>query len=213
MVDGLLVLWRALRHVNQRGYIYIWTNIAWIALSLPIITSAAAWAGLIRMSQTALTTPTADFGDFWTGFRENLGRGAVMSLLNVVIIVINVTNLEAYRFQAGAGIDLLRVIWLLTLVIWFGTQFYMWPLFYRMEQPTLRGAMRNAVVMIVLNPGFTLVVWAGIGLLVILSTVLFPAWLLLTGGILAAVANSAVLDRLEIAGARVEIGEENLTRV
>jgi hypothetical protein len=100
-----------------------------------------------------LTTPTADFGDFWTGFRENLGRGAVMSLLNVVIIVINVTNLEAYRFQAGAGIDLLRVIWLLTLVIWFGTQFYMWPLFYRMEQPTLRGAMRNAVVMIVLNPG------------------------------------------------------------
>ncbi len=213
MVDGVRALGRALRHVNHRGYIYIWANIAWVALTLPVVTAPAAWAGLVRMSQSAYTTPTADFQDFWAGFRENLGRGVLISLLNLAVVGVNLSNLQAYRTQVG--FDLLRVIWLGTLVIWFGAQFYMWPIFYRMERPTLTGSMRNAMVMMLLNPGFTLVVWMGITLIIILSTLLFPAWVLLTGGTLAAIANSAVLDRLEAAGfaVRQESGEENLDKV
>lgn len=216
MAAGLRAYWRGLRHVNHRGYIYIWANVMWAALSLPIVTAPAAWAGLVRMSQSAYMTPTADIRDFWAGFRENLKRGAVMSLLNVAVIVVNVTNLQAYHAQAGAGFDALRAIWLLALVIWFGIQFYMWPIFYRMEQPTLVGSLRNAAVMMLLNPGFTIVVWIGVILIVILSTILFPAWGLLTGGTLAAIANSAVLDRLEATGlvvVRSEGGEENLSGV
>jgi hypothetical protein len=91
----------------------------------------------------------------------------------------------------------------------------MWPLFYRMEHPTLIRSMRNAVVMMFLNPLFTMAIWIGVALIVFLSTVLFPAWILLTGGALAAIANGAVLDRLEAAGFPVWLrsSEENLTGV
>jgi uncharacterized membrane protein YesL len=215
MTEGLRVLGRALRHVNHRGYVYIWTNIAWAVLSLPVITAPAAWAGLVRMSQTAYTSPTADFSDFWVGFRENLQRGALMGVLNLAIMVVNIINFQAYRFQTGVGFDFLRAIWLFTLAIWFGVQFYMWPIFYRMQEPTMLGSMRNAVVMMLMNPGFTLLIWIGVAVIAILSTILFPAWLLLTGGTLAAIANNAVLNRLSAAGFDMSTGggEENLMGV
>jgi uncharacterized membrane protein YesL len=197
MMAGLRAWLRALRHLNQQGYIYVWANVLWAALSLPVITAPAAWAGLVRMSRLSYTTPTANVNDFWQGFRENFRQGLALGLLNVVIVVVNISNLQAYREEAGA---LLRAVWLLTLFIWFAVQFYLWPIYYAMAKPSLTGAMRNAVVMLMLNPGFTLGVWFGIAVIVIFSMIFFPAWLLVTGGALAAIANSAVLDRLAAAG-------------
>jgi len=206
VVAGLRAWLRGLRHLNEQGYIYIWANLFWAALSLPVITAPAAWAGLVRMSTLAHTTPTASVGDFWQGFRENLRRGMLLGLLNVVVIVVNISNIQSYREQPGMVLVLLRAVWLVTLALWFAIQFYMWPIYYQMTQPSVTGALRNAAVMILLNPGFTLGLWLGVMLVVVLSTILFPAWLLLTGGALAAIATSAVLDRLEAAGhhARVE---------
>ncbi len=205
MIAGLRVWWRALRHLNEQGYIYVWANLLWAVLSLPIITAPAAWAGLVRMSMVAHTTPTASIHDFWQGFRDNLRPGILLGLLNIVIIVVNVSNLQAYREQSGVLLVLLRMVWLLTLVLWFAVQFYSWPLYYQMEHPGIVAAMRNAVVMILVNPTFTLGLWLGVTLVVIFSLIFFPAWLLLTGGALAAIATSAVLDRLEAADYRTVI--------
>jgi len=202
MIAGLGAWWRGLRHLEHRGYIYIWANVLWVLLSLPILTAPAAWAGLIRLSHAAHTGPTADIRDFWDGFRENLKRGAVLAVLNLAVVVVNVTNLLAYREQTGLVAASLRIAWMLILALWFGVQFYMWPLFYEMREPSVRGAMRNAAVMILLNPGFTMGLWLGVALILVASTVLVAAWLLLTGGALAAIATSAVLDRLEAAGLR-----------
>jgi hypothetical protein len=54
--------------------------------------------------------------------------------------------------------------------------------------------------MILLNPLFTLGLWLGVALILAFSMVFFIAWVLLTAGALAAVANSAVLNRLGAAG-------------
>ncbi len=196
MITGLLTCWRGLRHLNHRGYIYIWGNLFWFLLSLPIVTAPAAWAGLIKMSHTAYTERHADLNDFWDGFKENLRRGLAMAVLNIIIIGINISNLVAYQNQPGFLFLALRWMWIAALLIWITLQFYMWPLFYQMKEPTLRGAARNALVMMFLNPGFTLGLWIGIALIIIFSTVLVGAWLLLTGSLLAATATGAVFDRL-----------------
>ena len=57
--------------------------------------------------------------------------------------------------------------------------------------------MRNALVMVLRNPLFTLALLIVIALLAALSTLLVAAWLLLTWGAISAIANAAVLDRLE----------------
>jgi hypothetical protein len=202
MFAGLQAVWRALRHLNHRGYVYIWANLLWVVLSLPLVTAPAAWAGMVRMSYLAHTRPTADLRDLWDGFRQNLRRGLVIFVLNVVLVGVNISNLTAYAGQTGLLYDIGRSVWIGVLVVWAAIQFYLWPLLYEMKQPSLKGALRNAAVMVYLNPVFTLAVLACAALIALLSTVFFASWLLISGGALAAIANSAVFDRLAAAGLR-----------
>jgi uncharacterized membrane protein YesL len=205
MIDALRAWWRGLRHLNHRGYIYIWADVLWFVLSLPVITAPAAWAGLIKMSRQAYTQPTADLHDFWEGFRENLGRGAVVAVANLLFIGVNIVNLVVYQEQNTPIAMALRGVWLLALVAWAAVQMYLWPLLYELQQPSLLGALRNAAVMALLNPLFTLTLLAGVALVAVISTVLVAAWPLLTGGLLASVITFAVLDRLAAAGLREPI--------
>jgi hypothetical protein len=101
-------------------------------------------------------------------------------------------------------------VWVFALVLWFGVQFYVWPIFYAMERPTLAGAFRNAAVMAIRSPLFTLASWALAAVILVLSSLLLLAWLLLTGSLLAVLATVLVTDSLQAAGfaadARLERG-------
>jgi uncharacterized membrane protein YesL len=200
-VFAALQAWRrALRHLNHRGYVYIWGNVLWIVLTLPLLTAPAAWAGINRLSYAAYRSPAASLDEFWQGFRENLKHSLVLGVVNLVVVIVNVSNLIAYQTAPGMLADVFRLLWVFALFLWFAVQLYMWPLYYAMERPTVTGALRNAAIMILLNPIFTLFLWLGV-LIVIGFSVGFPVmWLLLTGGVLASAANSAVNDRLQAAG-------------
>ncbi len=200
MIAALRAWRRGWQHLNHRGYLYIWANVLWVLLSLPLITAPAAWAGLNRLSYALHRSPGATLDEFWMGFRENLKRGAVLALVNIVVVVVNATNLVTYRGASGGLTDLIKGVWLVTLVVWFGTQFFVWALFYQMEQPSLVGAFRNTAAFILLNPVFTLVSWVLVVVVVAISVLLFPAVMLLTGSALAAIATTLVIDRIQAAG-------------
>jgi hypothetical protein len=204
MWDGLRAWWQGLRHFEHRGYIYIWANVFWFVLSLPLITAPAAWAGLMYMSHRAYYSPSANVNDFWEGFKSQLKPTLPLVFVNFFFVGFGVGNFWLYRGQTGPFLDLLRVIWLIGLIGWLTVQLYLWPLYYEMAQPMLWGAVRNAVVMLLLNPGFTIGLWLGIALMLVLSTFFGVPWLLLTGSALAAVANSAVVNRLQVAGIRTK---------
>lgn len=199
MLTGLKAWWFSLLHINHRGYVYVWANVLWFLLSLPILTAPAAWAGLVKMSHQAHQNPTTDIHDFLAGFKEQFWNGLVMATLNIIIIGVNISNLTAYSHIQSIWMVALRISWIIVLLLWIAVQFYMWSLLYEMKQPTLIGAMRNAIVMILLNPFFTLGIWLGVLLLIFLSVLLPIAWFLLTGSTLAAIANGAVLNRLQVA--------------
>jgi uncharacterized membrane protein YesL len=202
MLAGFRAAWRGLSHFNHRGYIYVWGNILWVLLSLPVITAPAAWAALVKMSFLTQTTPSGSLGDMWEAFRTYLRQGLIMGVVNILLVGITVYNLITYWNDNSTVFVVLRGLWFLILALWLMVQFYMWPLYFAMKQPTLAGALRNAVVMVLLNPGFTLSLWLVVILIVLVSTVFFVPLILLTGGALACMATAAVLDRLETAGIR-----------
>jgi len=182
----------------------------WFLMSLPIITAPAAWAGLVYLSRQAYLNHTVTMADFWTGFRMNLRRGVLMAVLNIVVIGINIFNIGSYASTTDFTLMMLRTICWLTLIFWLVLQFYMWPMFYELKKPTLWEAHRNAFVMILLNPLFTIVLLVIVGVLVVVSTYLFPAWVVLTGSVLAALSTGVVMDRLVKAGVRDPIAQPEL---
>ena len=127
-----------------------------------------------------------------------------------MVIGINLFNIGSYATATDFPSMVLRSVWWLTLGVWLVVQFYMWPMFYELKQPTLWGALRNAFVMILLNPLFTLVLVVVVAVLVVVSTYLFPSWVVLTGSVLAALSTGAVIDRLVKAGVREPIAQPEL---
>jgi hypothetical protein len=178
----------------------------WAVLTVLVVAAPAAWAGMVRMSYLLHRQPGAGLDDFWQGFRENLKRTVPIALANVVFLVICITNLVSYANAPGVGFILLRGVWLLTLVLWISVQYFAWCFFYAMRQPTFVGALRNAGVMLLHNPLFCAGVLLGVGVIAAISTALPAAWFLMTGGALAAIANSAVQDRLREAGLERDTG-------
>lgn len=197
MWDGLRAAWRGLSNFRLAGYSYIWTNLAFVALCLPVITAPAAYSALMRVGHLAHTSPPdADLAAFWETFRANLRRALPWGLGNALFAVINFNNLIAYAPFSSPLVLALETLWIVAAVVWLGMLLYTWPIYYEMQQPTVRGAMRNALVMVLQNPLFTLVLLIVIALLAAISTLLVAAWLLLTWGAISAIANAAVLDRL-----------------
>lgn len=210
MLAALSLARQTLRHFNHRGYLYIWANILWALVSLPIITAPAAWAALVYMSRCAYLNPSVSLDDFWHGFRTNLKRGAIMALLNLLVFGVNLWNVLAYQNQPGTLALLLRAVWLLALAVWIMLQFYMWPLLYELKQPSLLGAFRNAAVMILRNPLFSLTLFIIILLVAVVSTLLVGAWVLISASILAALSTGAVLERLAAAGLRLALRQPEI---
>lgn len=209
MLEGLRAVWRGLKHFNQRGYIYVWANVLWFALTVPLVTAPAAFAGLARLSYVAHREPTTRLDEFWAGFRAHLRGSLLLGVLNIALVVMAATNFSAYAGAEGLGMAVLRSIWLVTLVLWFTAQLFGWCFICAMRQPTIPGALRNAAVMMLRSPGFTLGTLLGIALILVLSTLLTAAWFLITGSMLAAVANSVVQDRLRAAGYEAPAAEDN----
>ena len=191
---------QSLTHLNVRGYLYVWANMLWFVLSLPIVTAPAAWAGLIHFSYAAQTQPQVSLEDFWAGFKANFWRGLLIGVLTLAIVYVNVVNMANFRVQNALVTGTLRALWLGVIGLWLTVQVYMWPLLEAMAQPAMGGALRNALVMIVQNPLYTLGLWVVVLLVVAISTAFFPVWFLLTGSTLAILSTAAVLDRLRAAG-------------
>ena len=197
VLDAFRVLRRAAVQFERYGWLFILANLLAVIVSFPIITAPAAYAGLSRLNHAAQTGITASYTDFWTGFREHFRRGLMVAAANVIVLGMLWINFTYYSDRSGLMFVTLRTAWTIILIVWFGLQFYVWPILDEMEQPTLRGAFQNAIIMLFQNPGFSLTLLLVIALIVILSTLLVVPWLLLTGSIIACISNAAVLDRLK----------------
>jgi uncharacterized membrane protein YesL len=198
MIDGLRATRRGLANFYWNGYPYIWSNLAFVALSLPLVTAPAALSALFRVGYLAHTDPSeADLAAFWGAFRSNLLRALPWGIFNVLFVIINFNNLLAFSGVNSAVAVALRAVWFIASIVWLGLLLYTWPIYYEMIEPTVLGATRNALVMVIRNPMFTVVIAGVIVVLAVISTILVASWLLLTWGAIASIANAAVLDRLE----------------
>jgi len=168
---------------------------------LPVITAPAGFAGLVKLSRAAYRGEHADLNIFWCGVRKNLRRGTILGIISLLVVVVNVSNLNTYA-EPTLFSSAIRTIWLGAILVWFALMFYLWPIYYEMNQPSILGALCNAALMIVLNPIFTLIHLAGLVAIVVISMAVPPFSLLLGFAFVAILSTQAVFDRLTAAGYR-----------
>lgn len=193
------VLWHSLKHLNYRGYIYVWANLLWVALTLFLVTAPAAWAGLMVLTHRSHTRLRVNLDDFWDGFKTHFRRASINGIITLAIFIINISNLISYTPIDWFG-NIVAIIWFLTLLIWIGMQLYLWTIIEEMETPSLWLGYRNAFFMVIRNPLITLTLILITLLIAILSVTLPPILLLLSGSMIAIFAVAGTLDCLKQAG-------------
>lgn len=200
MIAGFKVVARAVKRLNHQSHLYVWGNVLWLLLALPLVTSTAAWMALIRLGYLIPRQPGVTMDEFWSTFRALWRKGIPLALINLVVIYVNGTNLLLFWNSPGLLALALRISWIIVLLTWFALQLFAYPLYFAMDKPTFIGAFRNAVVMLLQNLGFSLVIVLVATVFGVLGLVVPPILLLLSGGAVAVLANAAVQDRLWAAG-------------
>ena len=196
---ALSIWWRACRHLRHRGYVYIWANLCFVVVALPILTAPAGFAGLVKLSRALQRGERADLNTFWAGVRENLGRGTLLGALSLAILFVNLSNLAVYEVNSGLDVSL-RIVWIIAIALWLMLMFYFWPIYYAMARPTTIGVLRNALILILRHPAFTAIHALGLAALGALSLILPFLAALLTFSYAAILSAQAVLHCLAQAG-------------
>jgi hypothetical protein len=202
---SVFTVWRqALRHYNHYGYRYIWLNVAWLVCSLPIVTAPAAWETFVHVSHRLYLGEVVGLNEFWEYIRQRhvLIRGVGMGLLNVLVFVVVWSNLTSYTTESGLFYTAMRITAVIGVYIGVMTQFYLYPLMMELKQPALLSAAQNALVMLWLNPLFSIGLFLTLIPVFLISTYFIVLWMLVAAGIFVSVSNAAAHHRLVVAGLR-----------
>lgn len=162
-------------------------NVLWVALTALIVTAPPALAGLYtymhRLSFSDDAFPTRD--DFWQGFHALRGPAWRWALLNGAAVILLASNLLFYRTIDTPAARALTWGWAIASAVWAAVQGYVFPLLLRQEQPRIRTALRNALVLTLHQPGRTLLLALLSGGIVIVSSAAVLPWILFSGAALA----------------------------
>jgi len=179
-----------------------------------ILTGGPGLAGIHNLTHPIPHERRIDFSYFWEGFKlYYLKSWQILGLwmLGTVMLAVNIWFYRMW-WQQGTQIALIPVIvFLWVIVLWVGIFPYLFPLLLEQEDKRVLLVFKNAFLLALVNPGFTMLLMALLGATLLLSLIFPPLLLLATYSLMALVDNRAIVQliiRLEEQRARYQMVEE-----
>jgi len=203
MKNVFRVFWEALKDFWEELFILALMNIVTMLLAIPVVTFPPALAGLWNAANLAAKGRAVSWSDYFEGFRRYFWKAWGLTLLNILVAIIVPINVRFYTsgnapFEINPTLSLwIRAFFVSAAFLWLIVQMYPLALLLEQEDRRLRVALRNAAVLSIVNPGFTIVLALLLLILAVVSTLLPVLWFLVTLALFAVVFNKAVLHLLE----------------
>jgi len=135
------------------------------------------------------------FSTFWDGTKQHRKTAYIWGGINLVIIVTLVMNIIFYQQQKAVWAGYIVLLFIGLLLVWVVLQMLTLALFPHMVEPNVRLAMKNALMLIAVNP-FAVVAMAVIGVGGIVLGTIFTVVLGLFSVSLAALVSSITVQEL-----------------
>lgn len=203
MKNALRILGKGLRNYWAQGFPLMLMNVVTVLLAAPVITLPPALAGLWNVGNQVADGKPAQWRDYSAGFRTYFSRSWGLALVHLLGFGITLVNVWIYvsgnqPFNVSEQIGSWLFLFFAVLgFVWFACQMYPLALLLEQTDQRLRVAWRNGVVLFMVQPGFTIGLSLLLFLIIAVSMVLPPLWLLATLAVLAVVCNQAVKYLLE----------------
>lgn len=197
MADAWQVFRKTLSDLWDELYLLAMVNVLWIALNVLVVTGPPATAGLFLLTHRLACGEAVGLRDFFEGFRRYFWRSWLWGIVaGAGFFILGGDAVLIGGLSSADYVIFIQGFFLMLLFLWVFVLLYAFPLILEQEQPSLRLALRNALVIFASNQSFSITIF-GLALLVaLLSTLLVAPWGIITVVFLALLGNHAVLDRL-----------------
>jgi uncharacterized membrane protein YesL len=185
--------------------------IASVVALLGVLPAGPALAGLFAMAFKVADGRAVKFGDFFTGMRAYARPGwAVVGVATLTLLLI-VYNLGFYANVSNLLGGVMLGLWLYGLVFWLGLLVYAPALVVLQDTPSLRLVARNAFLMALGRPIFTLITMVLMLAIVLVSAFLMVPVFLFTASFLALWSINATRQLVDDARRRREAADAAAT--
>jgi len=214
MRTALRIYWWALQNTYEELFTLAGINLAWwgIGLGLPIGASYLGQPLLAAILFLFLAPPPTagvfycanfmahdkpiSFGLFWEGTKKFILKSWAWGWLDILVPIILVTNIWFYGRWEGTWVIWVQALFFSMLLYWCIVQVYVFPMLLELKETKLLLAVRNAFFLALSNPLAALLLALLTAATVVLSLVLVLPAVFVGTGLVALIANRAVVELL-----------------
>lgn len=168
---------------------FIVANLLWLLFSIPIITLPPALGALFYTTNRIVHDKPISLRTFVAGFRAYFWKSWLLMLINIVVIgVIGINALLLNQFDIRLR-SIFLGFYLVLLTLWLLVQIYAFPLLLELETAQIKLAYRGSFALYFGNLPFSLLITMIILIIAGISIYAWPAWLFISGSLIAYFAN------------------------
>ncbi|MFO7634155.1 MAG: hypothetical protein R6W76_16530 [Caldilinea sp.] len=195
-MKAFTIMGRTIKGAYEEFFLIVGLSVVFWIGTLLVVTAPMTWAGLHHVANRIANYKRVEFGFFWEGAKQHIGRGVVLWLLLIIAPPIMVSSINFYLSNGGwLVVPGFITLWLLVLSVLAAQYFY--PLFWQQTEPTLTLIVRNSFLLVVRHPLYTVLILLFQLLLVAISVALVVPVLLLLPGLIVLSHNYALVGLLQ----------------
>ncbi|MGV8026343.1 MAG: DUF624 domain-containing protein [Anaerolineaceae bacterium] len=174
-------------------------NLVWTLCVLTIVPGPPATLALFRYANRLAHGEIVDVHDFIKGFKQAWAPAWRWGTINLFVIAIFVgdTLLSNQKNMGVSTYLYVQSFYIALLVVWLLLQTHVLAFMIEQEQPVVKNAFRNSIVMLGKNFSFSIAYNLELILIMLIGVVLFMIIFAIGGVLLADVGNRAVLFNLK----------------
>ncbi len=190
---------RTLRAAYDELFLCVYMSLLWWIGTILIIPAAPVMLGMNRVTNRVANYKRVDNSFFWQGARTDVRRGWVLYFISMLMPVAVTFNIFFY-LNSASWLRFVGLMWLWVLMLIMLFVQYVFPLFWQQDEPSLLLILRNALILALRHPIYTVLMLLFQIALIALSAVLALPVLLLTPALLSLAANFALVGLLQEMG-------------
>ena len=170
-MKALHTFWQAIRDLYDDLLLFAGASLLWWLATLLIIPGPPATAGLVYLAHRVVNEQRVEISFFWQEFKGRFRTSWLVGGTSLLVLILIIVNFLFYS-SLGNFLKYAVIVWAYLFLMWLAMQVYLFPLIWEMQDPRFGWLLRNAVMLALARPGYTLVLLVLLAAAAALSAIL-----------------------------------------
>jgi uncharacterized membrane protein YesL len=197
-MEAFRVIVKTVKDIWGEMFMLVLMNLFTLLCLIVIVPGPPAWAALYAVSNRIANDYAISWETYFTAFRKYFGQSWLYAVFAVVVTVLIGLNFWWYGVTFGeeTWVQFVRGAWLAAAIFWIAIQFYVFAFYMEQEDKRWRVALRNSLLVAGANPLFTFILLIVTFVLLGVSLIFTPLFILLGLVFWVMFGSEAVVNRV-----------------